>query len=230
MRSPTEGTPPLRSPRRQGRHGRQGRGARRGRLAGLGLGLFLAASAGSEGARAQVTEAPKAALFPDPSKFAYGFYTQGDLGAVTVMGPVGGHLRPGFGVGLAAGYDLTRWLAVEARGVGSSHTTSFPAGPQDGELMQLYQLLGALKLSLRYRFLIVSLDGTAGIVRTSTNLLTTVGLNDKRTALAFGGGLGVDYHTLSRHFSFGVHGGYQQIPGLGKSGALTTTACVRYAF
>ena len=181
-------------------------------------------------ARAQVTEAPKAALFPDPTKFAYGIYTQGDLGAVTVLGPVGSHLRPGFALGLAAGYDITRWVAIEARAVGSSHLTDFPTGPQDGELLQLYHLLGALKFSWRYRFLIVSLDGTAGIVRTSTNVLTTVGLNDRRTSLAFGGGLGVDYHTLSRHFSFGIHGGYQQVPGLGKSGALTTTACVRYAF
>src|SRR4051812_20752036 len=156
------------------------------RLAGLGLTVAVWTMSGGV-ARAQVTEPPKAALFPDPTKFAYGLYTQGDLGAVTLVGPVGSHLRPGFAVGLAAGYDVTRWLAVEARGVGSGHTTLFPGGPQDGELMQLYHLLGALKLSYRYRYLIVSLDGTAGIVRTSTNLLSTVGLNNRRTALAFGG-------------------------------------------
>jgi hypothetical protein len=195
-----------------------------------GLGLLVAAAAVSGGAHAQVTEAPRAALFPDPTKFAYGLYTQGDLGAVTVVGPVGSHLRPGVAIGLAAGYDFARWVAVEVRAVSSSHITDFPTGPQDGELLQLYHLLGALKFSLRYRFLIVSLDGTAGVVRTSTNVLTTVGLNDRRTALAFGGGLGVDYHTLSRHFSFGVHAGYEQIPGLDKSGALTTTVCVRYSF
>jgi hypothetical protein len=203
---------------------------RRSRLCLVGLGLLAAANAVSGPAQAQVTEPPKAALFPDPTKFAYGVYTQGDLGAVTVLGAVGGHLRPGFALGLAAGYDLTRWVAIEARAVGSSHITDFPTGPQDGELLQLYHLLGALKFSLRYRFLIVSLDGTAGVVRTSTNILSTVGLNDRRTSLAFGGGLGVDYHTLSRHFSFGVHAGYEQIPGLGKSGALTTTTCVRYSF
>src|SRR6185503_6900956 len=116
----------------------------------------------------QVTEAPKAELFPDPSKFAYGLYTQGDLGAVTVLGAAGSHLRPGWGLGLTVGYDLTKWLAIEARGVGSTHVTEFPNAPQDGELMQLYHLSGALKLSIRYRYFALSADGGAGIVRTST--------------------------------------------------------------
>jgi hypothetical protein len=181
-------------------------------------------------ARAQVTEAPKASLFPDPSKFAYGLYTEGALGAVTMLGPVGSHLSPGWALGLVAGYDLTHWLAVEGRGFGSTHTTEFPASPQDGELLQLYHLLGAVKLSIRYRHLIVSGDGTVGIVRTSTNLLASVGLNDRRTSLAFGGGMGIDYHTLSRHYSFGLHAGFQRISGLAQSSALTTTADVRYTF
>jgi hypothetical protein len=193
--------------------------------------LLVALVAAAAPAFAQVTEAPKAALFPDPTKFAYGIYTQGDLGAVAVLGgPVGSHLAPGVALGLTAGYDLTQWLALEARGLGSSHTTNFPGAPQDGELMQLYHLQGALKVSIRHQHLIVSGDGTAGVVRTSTNLLTSVGLNEKRTAPAFGGGVGVDYHTLSRHFSFGVHGGFQRIPGMAQSNLLTTTACVRYAF
>ncbi|HEY4187155.1 MAG TPA: adventurous gliding motility protein CglE [Polyangia bacterium] len=181
-------------------------------------------------ALAQVTEAPKAALFPDPSKFAYGLYTEGAMGAVTMIGPVGSHLSPGWALGLAVGYDITRWLAVEGRGLGSNHTTEFSASPQDGELLQLYHLMGAVKLSFRYRYLIVSGDGTVGIVRTSTNVLATAGLNDRRTSLAFGGGLGVDYHTLSRHFSFGLHAGLQRIAGLAQSSALTTTADVRYTF
>jgi len=192
--------------------------------------LFVALVAGAPFARAQVTEAPKAALFPDPTKFAYGIYTQGDVGAVTVLGPVGSHLGPGFALGLTAGYDLTHWLAFEARGIGSSHTTNFPGGPQDGELMQLYHLLGAVKVSIHHQHLVISIDGTGGVVRTSTNLLTSVGLNEKRTAPAFGGGVGADYHTLSRHFSFGVHVGFQRIQGLAQSNVLTTTACVRYAF
>jgi len=182
-------------------------------------------------AQAQVTEAPKAELFPDPSKFAYGLYTEGDLGAVVVLGAAGSHLRPGWGLGLKVGYDLTKWLAVEARGLGSTHVTQFPDAPQDGELMQLYHLSGALKLSLRYRYLAVSLDGGAGIVRTSTNILTTVsGLGDRQTSLAYGGGLSVEYHTLSRHFAFGVHVAFFQIPAIGQSHTLLSTALMRYTF
>jgi hypothetical protein len=181
-------------------------------------------------ARAQVTEAPKAELFPDPSKFAYGLYTQGELGAVTVLGPAGSHINPGWALGLAVGFDVTRWLAIEARGIGSTHVTTFSDAPQDGELLQLYHLSGALKLSFRYRYLAISADGGAGVIRTSTNVLSTVGLNDRRNSLAYGGGLAVEYHTLSRHFSFGVHASFFQIPAIGKSHALVTTALVRYAF
>jgi Outer membrane protein beta-barrel domain len=181
-------------------------------------------------ARAQVTDAPKPELFPDPSKFAYGLYTQGELGAVMILGPAGPHVRPGWGLGLALGYDVTRWLAVEARGLGSTHLTDFPNAPQDGELLQIYSLSGALKLSFRYRYLAISADGGVGIIRTSTNVLTTAGLNDRRTSVAFGGGLAAEYHTLSRHFSFGAHGSFFQIPGMRQSHALITTLSARYAF
>jgi predicted porin len=180
--------------------------------------------------RAQVTEAPRPELFPDPSKFAYGLYTQGELGAVIILGPAGPHVRPGWGVGLAVGYDLTHWLAAEGRAVGSTHTTAFANAPQDGELLQLYQLSGALKLSLRYRYLAISADGGAGMLRTSTNVLATAGLNQRRSSLLFGGGLAFDYHTLSRHFSFGVHASFFQLPSLGSSHALVTMAALRYAF
>jgi hypothetical protein len=178
----------------------------------------------------QVTAPPKAELFPDPSKFAYGLYTQGELGAVTVLGPAGAHLRPGWALGLAVGYDLTRWLAVEARGIGSTHVTTFSDSPQDGELLQLYQLLGAVKLSWRYRYLAISVDGGAGMLRTSTNVLATADLNRRRTSLAFGGGLAAEYHTLSRHFSFGVHVSFMQLPSVAQSHALITMAALRYAF
>lgn len=179
---------------------------------------------------AQITEAPKPELFPDPSKFAYGLYTQGELGAVTILGTAGPHIHPGWGVGLAVGYDLTHWLAVETRAMGSTHVTEFANAPQDGELLQLYHLSGGLKLSFRYRYLAVSADGGAGLLRTSTNILTTVGLNEKRTSLAFGGGLAADYHTLSRHFAFGVRSSFLQIPSLAQSRALVTVATMRYSF
>jgi hypothetical protein len=181
-------------------------------------------------ASAQVTEAPKAQLFPDPGKFSYGVYTGGEGGAVIPLGPVRSHLRPGWGVGLLVGYDVTRWLAIEARGVGSTHLTHFEAAPQDGELLQLYQLLGALRLSLRYRYVALSLNGEGGALRTSTNVLATANLNPHRSGLTYGGGMGFEYHTLSRHFAFGVRGSFLVAPGLGDSRLLVTTAFMRYTF
>jgi len=192
--------------------------------------VTLALSAFASPVRAQVTEAPKAELFPDPSKFAYGVHTEGELGAVILLGDVHSHLTPGWALGLTVGYDLLRWLAIEARGIGSTHTTSFSGRPQDGELLQLYQLLGALRVTIHYRHLGFFADGVGGLAYTSTNLLAISGLNERRLSPAFGGGLGLDYHTLSRHFSFGVHGTGVLVPGLANSLALVTTAYVRYAF
>ena len=181
-------------------------------------------------AQAQVTAPPKPELFPDPSKFSYGIYTAGELGAVTLLGPVHTHLRPGWGLGVTAGFDITRWLAVEARAVGSTHVTRFEGAPQDAELLQLYQLLGALRLSWRYRYLAFSANGDGGFLRTSTNVLATANLNEKRMSAVFGGGLGVEYHTLSRHYAFGIRGSFLQAAGLGHSQLLVTTALMRYTF
>jgi hypothetical protein len=181
-------------------------------------------------AHAQVTDAPAPQVLADPSKFAYGLYTAGEVGAVFPLGPLHAHLGPGFGLGLVAGYDLTRWLALEARGVGSTHTTQFPQAPQDGELLQLYQLTGAVRVSLRHRSFAASLTGDGGLLHTSTNVLATVGLNDQRTSPVYGGGLGLEYHTLSRHFALGVRGSYLQANGLGRGQLLVTTAWMRYAF
>jgi hypothetical protein len=185
---------------------------------------------GARVAWGQVTDAPAPQLFPDPSKFSYGMYTAGEVGAVTALGPLHAHLGPGWGLGVVVGYDVTRWLAVEARGLGSTHTTHFPDGPQDGELLQLYQGLGALRLSLRRRSLALSVSADGGVLHTSTNVLATAGLNDQRTSLVYGGGLGVDYHTLSRHFAVGLRGSYVQARGLDHAQLLVTTAFLRYAF
>ena len=147
-----------------------------------------------------------------------------------MLGNVRTRLSPGWALGLTVGYDLLRWLAVEARGIGSTHTTRFTGQPQDGELFQIYQLLGALRITIHYRHFGFFADGVGGLAYTSTNILAISGLNEHRLSPAFGGGGGLDYHTLSRHFSFGVHGSGVLIPGLAQSPALVTTAYVRYAF
>src|SRR4029077_13848073 len=90
-------------------------------------------------ARSQVTDEPNPVIFPDPTKFARGLYTEGEIGSVVLFGPAGGKVGPGFAIGTRVGYDLTRFLAVQLHGIGSTHQTSFPGIPQDDQLLQLYQ-------------------------------------------------------------------------------------------
>jgi hypothetical protein len=42
------------------------------------------------------------------------------------------------------------------------------------------------------------------------------------------GGLGLDYHTLSRHFSFGIVASFAKYVAVYTIGAVATTAYVRY--
>jgi opacity protein-like surface antigen len=188
---------------------------------------------------AQVTDEPSAAVVPtasspaappDPSKFARGLYTEGEAGAVFFVGPIRSRVETGFALGLRVGYDVTSWLAVQARGLGSTHETKFAGMPQAGQLLQLYQGLAELKATLRFSQTSIFLEGGAGAARLSTNILATVGLTRWRTGLTAGGGAGIDYHSLSRHFSMGLRAGYFWLRDIGGSQDLITTAYVRYTF
>ena len=46
----------------------------------------------------------------------------------------------------------------------------------------------------------------------------------------FGGGGGADYHTRSRHFSFGLNAAFWKLPRVYTTGALTGTLYIRYTF
>jgi len=92
-------------------------------------------------ARAQVTDEPNPVIFPDPAKFARGLYTEGEIGSVVLFGPAGGgKVGPGFAIGTRVGYDLTRFFAVQAHGIGSTHQTSFPGMPQDEFMARLHAM------------------------------------------------------------------------------------------
>ena len=67
--------------------------------------------------------------------------------------------------------------------------------------------------------------------RFSTNLLGTTGLCPARTrALSplYGGLLGVDYHTASRHFSFGLAAGFTQLTRINTTGVIGSALYLRY--
>lgn len=182
-------------------------------------------------ARAQVTSEPSAAVvFPDPAKFARGLYTEGEVGAVAFFGRAGDAVSPGFAIGARLGYDLTRWLALQAHVLGSTHQI---AGDSvlAGQLLQTYQ--ATLEGKLTYRFGQTSLfaEGGAGIERLSTNALYVLGVEPRyRAGLLFGGGGGVDYHSLSRHFSVGVRADFEVLQQLTSSQELMASSYLRYTF
>src|SRR5262249_31796089 len=106
--------------------------------------------AGASVARAQVNAEPTSAVvFPHPDKFARGRSAEGEMGAVAFFGKAGVGVSPGFAVGAHLGYDLFRWLALQARVLGSTHQIS-DGNVLSGQLIQTYQATLEGKLTLRF--------------------------------------------------------------------------------
>ena len=125
---------------------------------------------GGAPARAQVTSEPSAVIFPDPDKFAHGFYTEGEFGAVRFFGRAGEEISPGFAVGARLGYDIFRFFAMQAHLLGSTHQTQGDT-PMAGQLLQIYQGTVEGKLTLRLVQWSFFAEGGLGAARMSTNLL-----------------------------------------------------------
>jgi hypothetical protein len=201
------------------------------RLARLAVVALVASSALASRARAQVTKEPEVAIFPDPKKFAHGLYTEGELGAVAFFGPAGDNVAPGFAIGARVGYDVFRFFAIQVHGLGSTHLTKANDRPQGDQLIQTYQGTVEGKLTLRFGQVSLFGEGGVGLTRLSTNLLYVLGVEQQyRTGLTAGGGGGVDYHSLSRHFSIGLRGEYYWLRDLSSSKALIATTYLRYTF
>ncbi len=184
-------------------------------------------------ARAQVTKEPDAAIFPDPKKFASGFFTEGEIGGVAFFGPAGDAVAPGFAIGTRLGYDVLRFFAVQVHGLGSTHLTKANGHPQGDQLLQTYQATVEGKLTLRFGQLSVFGEGGVGLLKLSTNVLNVVVNKVEptfRTGLQFGGGGGVDYHSLSRHFSIGLRGELYVLRELSNSKDVVATTYLRYTF
>jgi hypothetical protein len=178
---------------------------------------------------AQVTSEPNAVIFPDPAKFARGYYTEGEIGAVIFLGQAANDVGPGFAVGARFGYDIFRWFSLQAHLLGSTHETKGDTAVS-GQLLQTYQGMLEGKLTLRFRQTSLFAEGGLGAARMSTNVLYTLGLARYRTGFTAGGGGGVDYHSLSRHFSVGLRGGYFWLRDIEGSQDLIVTTYLRYTF
>jgi len=184
---------------------------------------------GSAPARAQVTSEPSAVIFPDPEKFAHGLFTEGEFGTVRFFGRAGGEISQGFAVGARLGYDIFRFFAIQAHLLGSTHQTQGDT-PTAGQLMQVYQGTVEGKLTLRLVQWSFFAEGGLGAARMSSNLLYARGLAKYRTGFTFGGGGGIDYHFLSRHFSIGLRGGFYVLSDVTGSRDASSTMYLRYTF
>ena len=186
--------------------------------------------AGASAARAQVTAEPSAVVFPDPAKFAHGLYTEGEVGAVAFFGKAGAAVSPGFAIGARVGYDLFRWLALQAHFVGSTHQLTGD-NPLNGQLLQTYQALVEGKLTYRFGQTSIFGEGGIGVERLSTNALYALGIEPQyRVGFIAGGGAGIDYHSLSRHFSVGVRAELYWLRDVSGSRDVVATTYLRYTF
>jgi hypothetical protein len=184
---------------------------------------------GGAPARAQVTSEPSAVVFPDPTKFAHGFFTEGEFGVLWFNGRASEEIAPGFAVGARAGYDIFRFFAVQLHLRGSTHQSQGDT-PIAGQLLQVYQGTVEGKLTLRLVQWSFFAEGGLGAARMSSNLLYARGLARYRTGFTFGGGGGLDYHFLSRHFSIGLRGDFYVLSDVTSSRDASTTMYLRYTF
>jgi hypothetical protein len=204
-------------------------------MIGLRAVLFagvLATAIGLAGpARAQLMGDPPDPR-PDPKMFSSGVCAEAEAGALVFVGDARRPLGTGVAVGIRLGYELGRWLAIQGHALSATHETDFGSGPQSDQLLQVLQATGELKLAIPFGQWSVFGYGGGGIARLSTNLLGTAGLTDLDVRLSpmFGGGGGADYHTRSRHFSFGLNAAFWKLPRVYTTGALTATLYIRYTF
>lgn len=178
--------------------------------------------------RAQVIAEPAPPPFPDPKKFAKGFFAAGEVGALVFLGRAGRYAQPGPVVGVKLGWDLFRWLALQAHVAGASSDANLPP-PTVGQTFQTYLFLAEARLSLRLRRFALFGEGGGGAGLLSTNVLQQVGVtHGGLSTVAVVGGGGVDYHTLNRHFSVGVVVDYVWLANFTNAHALALDGYLRY--
>lgn len=155
--------------------------------------------------RLDVERLPPEAITLDRSMFARGFYLEARLGGRGFVGGLQPLVAPGLSTRVAGGYELFDYVALGAAFELSLHDTDAPAPPAPTSL----QVIGAaaelrLRLPLSVRFAL-QLDVEGGVVTVLGNALDSYGLPDAHElGLAYGLGLGFDWHLLSPHHSLGL--------------------------
>ena len=179
-------------------------------------------------AEAQVIAEPAPPPFPDPKKFAKGPFASGEIGTLVYLGRAGKYADPGVAFGVRLGYDLFRWLDVQAHVMGASSDANTPP-PTFGQSFQTYLYAGEVRLKLQLRRFQLFAEGGAAAAQVSTNVLDEVGVtHGTHVTFAAIGGAGLDYHTLNRHFSVGLGGDYLWLASFSGGHALSLDVYLRY--
>ncbi len=179
-------------------------------------------------ARAQVIAEPAPPSWPDPKKFAKGPFASGEVGALVYLGRAGKYTAPGVAFGVRHGYDLFRWLDVQAHVMGASSDASTPP-PTFGQSFQTYLYAGEVRLKLQLHRFQLFAEGGAALAQVSTNVLEQVGVtHGSNFSFAVVAGGGLDYHTLNRHFSVGLGADYVWMASFTGGHALSADVYLRY--
>lgn len=179
-------------------------------------------------ATAQVIAEQAPPRFPDPKKFARGFYAQGEIGALTYLGKAGKYAGPGAAFGVRLGYDVLRWLSVQAHVLGATAEATIP-GPNQGQAFQTLVYGGEAHFQAQIRRFGLFAEAGAACAQIASNVLDDAGVtNGNHFSLAVVAGGGLDYHTLNRHFSFGVSADYLWLANFDKSHAISAQAFLKY--
>ncbi len=179
-------------------------------------------------AEAQVIAEPAPPPWPDPKKFAKGPFASGEVGTLVFLGPIGKYAEPGVAFGVRLGYDLFRWLDVQAHVMGASSDAKLPP-PTVGQSFQTYLYAGEVRLKLQIHRVQLFAEGGAALAEVSTNVLQQVGITrGSEFTFAVVAGGGVDYHTLNRHFSVGVGGDYVWLSQFTGGHGLSLDVYLRY--
>ncbi|HEX8953649.1 MAG TPA: adventurous gliding motility protein CglE [Polyangia bacterium] len=191
----------------------------------LALGMTMVGA--TRDAAAQVIAEPAPPPFPDPKKFAKGPFASGEVGAFAYLGRVSKYAQPGVAFGVRLGYDLFRWLDIQAHVLGASSDASTPA-PQVGQSFQTYLYAGEVRLKVQIHRFQLFAEGGAALAQVSTNVLAQVLTHNSNFAFSVVAGGGLDYHTLNRHFSVGLGGDYVWMSTFTGGHALSADVYLRY--
>ncbi len=166
--------------------------------------------------------------FPDPKKFARGFFMEGAAGSVIPIGPSAQVLSPGFALTLRTGYEIRRWIALQLHATGTS--SYFDDGVFSRQLLHEHFGTGELRLGIPIWRFLFAFQGGGGVYYLSTNALQAPGVvtDNRRIGFAWDGSFAIDFHSLNRHFSGGALTTFFGMPAQSNSMAATAQLFIRY--